>query len=134
MDLPLRSSLVSIVVVTAGAAAIWVMVLGLNRTAIPQVQHLAGRLLLPLPMGLFLLAIVVLQAAQCQVAYLRAHKKEPIVVLSMVCCVTTGLLVWSLGRTYGPAGAGAGYLGMAFVTLIWMTVIWQRCGKQWHGE
>ena len=43
------------------------------------------------------------------------------------------VLVWWLGGRFGPAGAGAGYLGVMVVVVIWETAIWRRCRARWHG-
>ena len=97
-------------------------------------QHpFAQRLLPPLPTGLLLLAAVLLQISQCQSAYLRAHKREPIMVMSAVSSLSMGLLVWGLGWIFGPTGASAAYLAtVAILILPWQTAIWRRCRALWH--
>jgi len=124
----LRTSLVSLVIISIGAAVIWLLVYALN---VLQVS-LAQRLLSPLPMGLFLLAAIFFQAAQCQTAYLRAHKQEPIMVMSVVTSLMIGALVWLLGSRFGPVGAAGSYLGVVIVILVWDTLIWLRCRAEWH--
>jgi hypothetical protein len=73
-----------------------------------------------------------MQVSQCQTAYLRAHKQEPIWVLSVTSSLAIGLLVWFLGSRCGPVGAGAGYLAVMGVAVIWETIIWFRFRAQWH--
>jgi hypothetical protein len=123
-----RTSLVSLLAILLGAASTWGVLLTLGLIGHP----LAGRLLSPLPAGFFLLAVVVMQVSQCQTAYLRAHKREPIVVLSVVMSLAIGLAVWLLGSRYGATGAGAGYLAMALIIVGWETRIWLRCRAEWH--
>ncbi len=125
-----RSSLVSLLVLALGATLLWLVVWYLNVLGL----GFARRLLSPLPTALFLAAAFLHQISVCQTTYLRAHKREPILVLSTTTSVATGLLVWGLGARFGPAGAGAGYLGVMVVVVIWETVIWQRCRARWHGE
>jgi O-antigen/teichoic acid export membrane protein len=125
----LRVSLVSLAIISAGAMVIWLLVYGLNFFQI----SLAQRLLPPLPTGLFLLAAVFFQVAQCQTAYLRAHKQEPIMVMSVVTSLMIGLLVWLLGSRFGPLGAAAGYLSTVLLIVIWETVIWVRCRAAWRS-
>lgn len=124
-----RISAISLVVVSCGAAGVWAIVYLLN-----LLQHpFAQRLLAPVPTGLLLLAVVLLQISQCQSAYLRAHKREPIMLMSAVSSITMGLLVWGLGRVFGPTGAAFAYLAtVAILVLPWQTVIWFRCRASWH--
>jgi O-antigen/teichoic acid export membrane protein len=125
----LRVSLVSLFVVSGGSAFVWLLVYGLNILQVP----LQERLLEPLPIGLFLLATILMQIIQCQAAYLRAHKQEPLVVSGVVSSLATGLLVWGLGSRFGSTGAAAAYLFViAVVSLPWDTIIWFRCRSQWH--
>lgn len=124
-----RVSLVSLTIISVGAGVIWLLIYGLNFFQI----SLAQRLLPPLPTGLFLLAAVIYQVAQCQTAYLRAHKQEPIMVMSVVTSLLIGLLVWLLGSRFGPLGAAAGYLGTVLLIVIWETIIWMRCRAAWRS-
>ncbi len=125
----LRKTLASLFVISLGATAAWLLVYMLN-----LVEHpLASRLLPPLPTALLLLAVVVAQVGQCHAAYLRAHKREPIMVMSVTTSLLAGLMVWALGSRFGPIGAVGGYLGVvAGVTVPWGTVIWSRCKAEWH--
>ncbi len=124
-----RISAISLMVISCGAAGLWMVVYLLN-----LLQHpIAQRLLPPLPTGLLLLAIGLMQISQCQSAYLRAHKREPIVMMSFVCSLAVGLLVWLLGSNFGPTGAAIGFLSVtAVMVLPWETVIWFRCRADWH--
>ena len=125
----LRTSLLSVVVVIGGAGAAWLLVYGINTFYPP----LAQRMLPPLPTGLFLLAAIIMQISQCETAYLRAHKQEPIVVLGVVSSIAIGISVWVFGGRFGPVGAATGYLTlMAGMVLPWETLIWFRCRKEWH--
>jgi len=125
----LRTTWISLVVISLGAGAAWTLIYTLNVMQVPFVQ----RLLAPLPTGLFFLGAILMHVSQCQSVYLRAHKQEPFMVLSLVCCLLIGLAVWILGRRYGPTGAAAGYLTVTLLTALWSTVIWFRCRKIWHA-
>lgn len=124
----IRTSLVSISVVCSGAVVLWFLLYGLNMFHFT----LAQRLLSPLPAGVFLLSCILMQISQCQTAYLRAHKQEPIVVMSVTSSLLIGLLVWLLGSRFGAIGAAWGYLGVMGVGVIWETKIWVRCRAEWH--
>jgi O-antigen/teichoic acid export membrane protein len=113
---------VSFAVLTAGASTLWSLVYLLNALENP----LAGRLLGPGPTGLLLLAAMLMQVSQCQTAYMRAHRQEPIVVLSVTSSLAIGLSVWLLGSRWGPTGATAAYLGVMVVLVVWETAVWRR--------
>lgn len=94
---------------------------------------LADRFLPPLPTALFLAAAVFMQIAQCAAAYLRAHKQEPIVVMSVISSLLIGLFVWLWGRNYGPTGAAFSYFAIVSLLIVpWLTFIWKRCRQEWH--
>src|SRR5258706_3823053 len=99
-----RVSLVSLAMITIGATAVW-LTLYFGKAAGFGFVH---RMLDPLPTAIFLIAAVVAQFVQCLVYYLRAHKREPIMVASVSICLGTGLLVWLLGKRWGPVGAASG--------------------------
>ena len=121
---------ISISVVTLGAFSIWLIVYGLN-----YFQHpLAQRMLAPLPTTIFLLGSIAVQVSQCLSSYLRAHKREPFMYLSIGTGLTTGFLVWILGSKYGPIGAGVSYFLTLLVSLPFGFFIWRRCCYEWHKE
>ena len=93
------------------------------------------RMLSPLPMGLLFLATLGMQVSLCQAAYLRAHKKEPFLILSIVQGLSTCLSLWVLGRWYGTLGMVAGYLAVvALFALPYGTYVWSRRRKEWHRD
>jgi O-antigen/teichoic acid export membrane protein len=124
-----RTSLVSLAFISGGGGAVWLLVYGLNVLQVPLAQRLLG----PLPTGLFLLAVVLTQIIQCQAAYLRAHKKEPLVVSGVASGLAIGLLVWELGSRFGAIGAAVAYLLVtAIISLPMVTIIWFRSRAEWH--
>lgn len=97
--------------------------------------RLAERFLPPLPTGLFFVAIVLYQVPRCQEIYLRAHKREPTMVVNVMSCCLIGLAVWILGSRFGAIGAAGGYLAVvALFILPVKTYLWLYCRRQWHGE
>lgn len=122
---------VSTAMVSAGALLIGAGVYFLNVLGHP----LALRLLPPFPTALFLLATVLMHISLCQSAYLRAHKQEPLLVLSLVASPTIAFLVWQWGMRYGPIGAAWGYLTVvALFVLPYGTFLWRRYRTLWHSS
>ncbi len=125
-----RTGTAAFAVACAGGAMLEAAIYFLNARHLP----LATRLLPPLPAGLFLLAAVFMQISTPQSVYLRAHKREPFLALSVVSGLLTGLSTVWLGRFYGATGMGAGYLAVVvLVVLPFGTIIWRRCRAAWHA-
>ena len=125
-----RSLFSSGLIICAGATALWILVSALYSLGHP----LSERVLPPEPTVLFLLAAILMQVTQCQVTYLRAHKRDPIVVISVVSSLAIGLLVWVLGGRFGAHGAAAGYLGVVALFIVpSVTLTWFQCRAKWHG-
>jgi O-antigen/teichoic acid export membrane protein len=127
----LRSSLVSLGALGTGSALTWLIIYVLNLLELP----LSQRLLPLLPTGLLLVASTVAHLTQCQAAYLRAHKREPLVTAGVVSSLAVGALVWVLGSEFGATGAATAYLlVMSLVSVPWITAIWFRCRDDWHAR
>lgn len=124
-----RTTRAVFVVALCAACGAWVLIYSLNVLNIP----LAGRLLPPLPTALFFVATIFLAVGYCETVYLRAHKQEAIMVLSIVTSLLMGLMVWGLGSQFGPIGAASAYL-IVFggISLPWQTLILIRCRAKWH--
>lgn len=123
-----RCSLMSLLVIGVGSVALWLLFYVMDTMQIAFAQ----RLLSPLPAAIFLFALIPSQIVQCLAAYLRAHKREPIVVASVTGCLLTGLLVWLLGSRFGALGAAFGHAVAMLMTASWISYIWWICRRIWH--
>ena len=113
-----------------GAVSIWLLVFGLN-----YYHHfLARRLLPPLPTALFLLGSIIYTAAGPMAAYLRAHKKEPLLFISVLLGVLVGLSTWLLGKYYSAVGMAAGYAVVYAMVFPLIVFVWRRNRRNWHHE
>ena len=113
-----------------GAAAIWLLVFGLN-----YYNHfLAHRLLSPLTTGLFLIATIIHTSSMSMSTYLRAHKKEPLVFISVLLGCLVGLSTLLLGKYYSALGMAIGYLTIYALVFPIIVLIWRRCRRRWHYE
>jgi hypothetical protein len=127
--LALRSALASLSISAFLAFLLWCAVLALNVLRHP----LADRILSPTPVALFAAAGVLMQIPFNQAIYLRAHRREPFVLVSVLHGGLTCLSTLTLGALYGPVGAAAGSLGVvALVVIPAGTVTWMRCRTAWH--
>lgn len=125
------SAVSSLAVATLGAAFVFGLILILNVYQFP----LAIRLLAPLPTILFLVSTVLMQISYAQSTYLRAHKQEPFVRMSVISAVLMIVLVLVGGSRWGALGVSAAYfIVVVLFGLPYGTIIWLRCRKDWHAD
>lgn len=122
---------VSVTALAAGGAAFWSVVELLNVFEHP----FAERFLAPLPTALLLGAVLLYHVPRCQKLYVRAHKREPFLTLSVISHVAAALLIWQLGSRFGPRGATAAYLAViALWTLPTFMYVWLRFRRERGGS
>ncbi len=96
---------------------------------------LGTRVLNPLALGFLFTAAVVNVVVFALAVYLRAHKKEPFLWISILTGVLTGLSTYFFGRYYGATAMAAGYLAVAVVVGLgggMQVFISKR--REWHRE
>ena len=124
-----RLTTVSMAVLLLALAAFCVAIWLINHWDHPW----GGRLLPPLPTLTFSVAIWVAHFPQCLGVYLRAHKRDPLLRLTVVANSMIGLLVWQVGGHVGIQAAAWCFLAvLTLITLPGTTWIWLRCRAEWH--
>jgi O-antigen/teichoic acid export membrane protein len=119
----------SIGVVTAGAIVAGGLI------GFLQANYQIGQRFLPLNQAalLFASAIVVIINNGFAV-YLRAHKTEPLMIVSVIIGILQALATWYLGMHYSSLGV---VLGLLIITTTFalpaVYSIWQRFRATWHG-
>lgn len=119
------------IIVTIGVTAgfsIWLFVYVLYDYGF----HLATRLLPPLPTALFLMAQLLMIFSMPFSVYMRAHKTEPIVHLSVIGGVLNGISAFTLGKYYGANGMALGYLLISVMIIPLVLLIWRRRRAEWR--
>ncbi len=94
---------------------------------------LANRVLQIPMLVLMSLAIFLNQIIYSWATYLRCHKQEPFLVLSVVeglACLLSTLL---LGKLFGLHGIVIGYLIIIIIQTFWAYSIFNHKKKEWHG-
>jgi hypothetical protein len=124
-----RNSLISIAVMVLGGAVVWTAVYVMNRMRLPAAQ----RILPPAQFALFLAGAVMLQGCQCFAAYLRAHKREPILMANITTALLGGALVFALGSRIGALGGAIAYATQMLLSVIWIGGVWHRSRRLWHA-
>jgi O-antigen/teichoic acid export membrane protein len=116
-------------VTAAGAIGIWLLVYSLN-----QWDHAFAARLLPLSTtGYLLLGTLIVCATLPMSVYLRAHKKEPLVALSLISGALTAIAVVILGKHYSADGVALGYLIVMATVTPFVALIWRQRRAEWHG-
>ena len=112
-------------------------VIGITLCLVNYLAHIenfkySNRILEPLPFSLLILATVFNYITYAQSAYLRAHKEEPFLVISLISAGLIAVLTIALGKEYGSLGIMAGYLAVcSLVGLCFGSVIFISKRKQW---
>jgi hypothetical protein len=121
----------STVVAAAGAAALVAVPLILPRCG-PRLAELAERFLSPLPMTLLAVAVIANHIVSCQAAYLRAHRREPFLIPSMIGALFSGLSTYFLGRYFGLTAMLAGFCTLSVLGIFLGTAVFVSKRRQWH--
>ena len=125
-----RLTAVVITVTSVGALCIWTLVFTLGELHHP----FALRLLSPSATGYLLLATIILAASLPMSTYLRAHKREPLLVLSAINGVITGVVVVVLGKYSTVEGVAIGYLAVMAMVTPFVALVWHRRRAEWHAH
>jgi hypothetical protein len=121
----------SLSVIVLGGLAFWFADYYLHLIHHP----LARRILDPLPLGLFVATTVINHIVGVEAMYLRAHKQEPFLMLSIVIACLTGLSTYFLGRQFSATGMMAGNFTITLlVGLGWGTWIFMQKRRLWHYD
>lgn len=85
--------------------------------------------------SLLFATIIVQMVTALLAAYLRAHKQEPFMKLSVITALLLGSSIWFFGMKYATTGAVLSYfLISTFFVLPWSLYTWVRCRNIWHTE
>lgn len=95
---------------------------------------LSDRFLPLLPLFLLMIAIYLQQFTNAWATYLRCHKQEPYLALSVCSGLANGLSVILLGHYFGLDGIVVGYCFLAVLFFPWGYIIYKNKKREWHGE
>lgn len=66
--------------------------------------------------------------------YLRCHKKEPMLIQSIVIAVLCSVSTFIFGYSFGVTGITSGYLAISLISFGWTYFIYKANKRKWHGE
>jgi hypothetical protein len=123
----IQSALISV----AGAAVVWAGFVFLQVAG----YGLGSRVLSALPLGLLLANVAVQTMIHALNSYLRAHKQEPFLWLSIAMGLAMLVAVLTFGRWYGSLGMAAALLTLnTTICLGGGSLIFIRCRRAWHAD
>ena len=123
----LRSSFLLVVI---AAMTISVIVVTLNRVGHP----LAERVLPPAPFALFAAATVVNHVLFAMAIYLRAHRREPLMLTSVIGAVATPMVIAFVGQRAGVSAIATSYLALTAAGLAITAAIFFSRSRAWHVD
>jgi hypothetical protein len=126
-----RAFLQSMLVSAAAAISVWSAFIFLKAAG----YELGNRVLPPLPLGLLLANVVVMTMFNSLQCYIRAHKRDPFVALTLAFAVTLTVAVFTIGREFGALGMTASLLILNSVICLgggWL--MFKRCRQAWHAD
>jgi hypothetical protein len=112
------------------SAVAWLGTLLLIRLHSPFAQ----RILSPLPFGLLLLSMNINQVVASMALYLRAHKQEKFLLISVIGAIYIAASAIVLGRLFGPLGITAGqFVGAVVIGLGFGSYVFLKYRRLWHA-
>ena len=95
-------------------------------------MEIGSRFLPTLPLWLMGWSTFTMFPINCWAIYLRSHKKEPLminsVVMGILCCISTV----TMGNLYGLYGIVISFAVLRLVSLIWIYSVYNKKKKEWH--
>lgn len=118
----------SLIVVTLGGLTAIGLKYGLTYTG----SNFSERLLPIFPFTILVLITIINHLVFAEAIYLRSHKKEPFMWMSLAIGSGVCLSAVYFGREYAATGMMLGYFTVSVVGLIWGTMIFHKKKSEWH--
>lgn len=95
-------------------------------------ESLGERFLDYIPMLLMMIPLFINQYISSWATYLRCHKKEPYLVISICTGIACCLSTFILGKYFGVYGVTGGYCFITIIFLPWWYYIYKTKKSEWH--
>lgn len=97
-------------------------------------KNFGDRFLPYLTMLMMMLSIFLNHMVAAWATYLRCHKREPMLMQSIIMGMLCSISTIFLGRYYGVFGMTTGYLILTLIGFIWTYLIFISNKQKWHHE
>lgn len=108
--------------------SVWLLIYFINIINSP----FANRFLPPLPAGLFLLGQLIIAIPSPCSNYMRAHKKEPLLFLSVLNGILTGITTFIAGKYFSVVGVVSSFLILNIIIQPLVVLTWYRFRIKYH--
>lgn len=95
-------------------------------------KQLADKFLTYIPLSLMMISFFMNHLIGSWAVYLRCHKKEPMLINSLVYGILSCLSTIILGNRFGILGITAGYCFISVIIAVWAFRIFQNKKVKWH--
>ena len=83
--------------------------------------------------AILLVATIGLVLINCYAIYMRAHKAEPLMMVTVVIAIVQAIALWYLGAKYSSSGMVIGYMCINWLLMLPLTVrVWFVTKREWH--
>ncbi|OXA81437.1 Membrane protein involved in the export of O-antigen and teichoic acid [Flavobacterium aquidurense] len=96
-------------------------------------KNFADRFLPNLPMLFMMIPILLNHVVASWATYMRCHKKEPMLIPSVVIGILCSVSTLTLGNYFGVLGLTLGYMILTVIGFIWTYFIFRTKKKEWHN-
>lgn len=94
---------------------------------------IGSRFLPKIPLLLMAWSVFTMFPINCWAVYLRSHKKEPLmvnsVVMGILCCAST----LTMGNVYGLYGIAIAFALLRVISFIWILSVFRKKKMEWHN-
>jgi O-antigen/teichoic acid export membrane protein len=109
--------------------------LGVDRAIAFTGIRFAHRVLDPFTLALLFINVPINVVLFSQATYLRAHKQEKLLLISVLPAILVGLSTYFLGKSYGAMGVVTGsVLTNVILGLPLGTCVFAQCRRLWHAQ
>lgn len=96
-------------------------------------RGLSGRIVGVTELTLLVIASIVNTIVFAEAIYLRAHKREPFLAISVTHGIVGAICTYVFGRHFGAVGISGSYVFLTFILGgCWGTRVFVRCRREWH--
>lgn len=128
-----KTLLQSFVLNTLLLIVLWIVIFGIRYFNITIGEKKFGDRFLPfLPMFLMMIPILLNHIIAAWATYLRCHKKEPMMVLSISMGILCTFSTVFFGKHFGVLGITTGYLILCVITFFCTYFIFSKNKREWH--
>lgn len=128
------NQMIKVCVCMLGIMFIGIWILQVSNLSIGKHGPLYQRFLGMFPILLLALPMVMNMYINSWATYLRCHKREPFLLLSVCCGVASLVSALTFGKLYGLYGLLISYFLITVISLLWGRRIYVTKKKLWHGS